>query len=150
MLLLQQDYLYLLDNVRFKALRFAKLNPTTPFDDLRVQSKKIAGAVDITEDWKTMCTDELGIPASEMESIEPSTAEIGYASFLNGQTIVDDWFSLYIITIPCIYVRGAPLSLACYFFFSLSFWMFPLRTLTGTPPPGLESNCKTARRGSTD
>jgi thiaminase len=38
-----------------------------------------------------------------MERIEPSAAEIGYASFLDGQTIIDDWLSLYIITIPCIY-----------------------------------------------
>ena len=98
--------MYLLDNARFKALRFAKLNPTTPFDDLRAQSQKIASAVGIAEDWKTMCVNELGIPASEMESIEPSAAEIGYASFLNGQTSIDDWFSLYIITVPCIYVMS--------------------------------------------
>ncbi|KAK0721930.1 hypothetical protein B0T26DRAFT_749398 [Lasiosphaeria miniovina] len=34
----RQDYLSLLDDVRFKALRFAKLSSTTPFSDLRAQS----------------------------------------------------------------------------------------------------------------
>ncbi|KAK0701094.1 hypothetical protein B0T26DRAFT_627874, partial [Lasiosphaeria miniovina] len=98
-----QDYLYLLDNVRFKALRFAKLGSRTAFSDLRAQSQKISSAVDYAEEWKKICVNDLGISATAIEDIEPSAAEIGYSSFLESQTMIDDWFSLYIITIPCVY-----------------------------------------------
>ncbi|KAK4220656.1 hypothetical protein QBC38DRAFT_172356 [Podospora fimiseda] len=99
----KQDYLYLIENVRFKALRFAKLKSTAQLEEWRAQSQRITSAVNIVEDWRKTCIEDLKIPASEMKNIEPSAAQIGYASFLNGQTILDDWFSLYITTIPCIY-----------------------------------------------
>ncbi len=104
--MIQQDYLYLLDSVKFKALRFAKLNSCTPVSEILDQSTKITSAVTYAEEWKKICTDQLGIPKAEMENIESSAAEIGYASFLQSRVFLDDWFSLYIITIPCVYVRN--------------------------------------------
>ncbi|KAK0727625.1 hypothetical protein B0T26DRAFT_868878 [Lasiosphaeria miniovina] len=102
----KQDYLYLLDDVKFKALRFSKLNSRTSFSFLQVQADKIASAVKYAGEWKQTCIDDLGIPPAAMGDIEPSAAEIGYASFLRSETALDDYLSLYIITIPCVYGWG--------------------------------------------
>ncbi|KAI1172042.1 hypothetical protein F4777DRAFT_23510 [Nemania sp. FL0916] len=38
-----------------------------------------------------------------MDNIQPSVAELAYSGFLQNQTSLDDWFSLYVIMIPCVY-----------------------------------------------
>ena len=97
--------MYLLDDVKFTALRFAKSDFRADIEEMRRQSQKIATAIDYADEWKTTCIEQLEISESEMDRVESNEAEIGYAGFLQNQTSLDDWFSLYVITIPCIYVR---------------------------------------------
>ncbi|KAI1119480.1 hypothetical protein F5Y14DRAFT_457747 [Nemania sp. NC0429] len=96
----KQDYLYLLDSIRFKALRFAKCNFRGDLNDMKTESDKIARAVGYAQDWKQTCISKLRIPESEMDNIQPSVAEMAYSGFLQNQTSQDDWFSLYVIMIP--------------------------------------------------
>jgi len=100
----QQDYLYLLDNVRFKALRFAKSSFRTDLLEMITESEKITRAVRYAEEWRRKCTTQLHIPESEMNSAQSNIAQTAYAEYLQNQTFLDDWFSLYVLTIPCIYV----------------------------------------------
>ena len=95
--------MYLVDIVRFKALRFAKADFIS-LDDMLNESQKIARAVEFAKNWKKTCIEELGIP-HDIETTERSVAEMAYAGFLQNETTLEDWLSLYVILIPCYYVR---------------------------------------------
>lgn len=99
----KQDFLCLLDTIRFKALRFSKSNFRGYLGVMRTEAKKISSAVDYADQWRNKCINELGILGSEVDETDSNVAEIAYAGFLQNQTSLDDWFSLYVITAPCLY-----------------------------------------------
>jgi thiaminase len=116
----QQDYLYLIDSIKFKALRFAKGNFRFGLDQMDQESLKINTAVGYAREWREICINKLDIPAIEMNSNElhSNISELAYAAFLQNQTSIDDWFSLYVVWIPCVYV-GPPRSIwgVVFYFF---------------------------------
>ncbi|KAK4159875.1 hypothetical protein QBC43DRAFT_360863 [Cladorrhinum sp. PSN259] len=68
----KQDCLYLLDDVRFEALRFAQLSLMNQFNGLRTQSQKISDAIDYAGEWKKTCINHLNISVEgELNSPPP-------------------------------------------------------------------------------
>ncbi|KAH7869743.1 uncharacterized protein C8R40DRAFT_1259009 [Lentinula edodes] len=96
-----QDYFYLLDSVKFKALRLA----TLPYDDFDVEklqdeANSVARYPGYAEDWFKTCVGELGLSMDDFR-VERSIAEIAYSQYLMHNAQGDDWCNLHVILIAC-------------------------------------------------
>ncbi|KAI4184205.1 MAG: hypothetical protein L6R41_004906 [Letrouitia leprolyta] len=117
----RQDYYYLINLIRFRAARLAKFRVDANFWDLETEVAKISKASTYAKDFCQNCLgfqkttegkwerDKLLLPlAWNKEDLDtpngPSVAVLGYNSFLQDRVSLDDWFTLYIATVPCIYV----------------------------------------------
>ncbi|KAJ4487544.1 heme oxygenase-like protein [Lentinula aciculospora] len=96
-----QDYFYLLDSVKFMALRLAKV----PFDDFDVEklqdeADSVAKYPGYANDWFKTCVGELGLSADDFR-VERTIAEIAYSQYLMHNAQADDWYNLHVILIGC-------------------------------------------------
>ncbi|KAJ8078998.1 hypothetical protein PM082_013285 [Marasmius tenuissimus] len=122
-----QDYFYLVDSIKFYALRLTKVG--TDLDDIKAQELKIRRCVEYAEEWKKICIDreQLGIEESRLaktkaktpnntdsraeqqgadESPAPterSIAELAYSNYLQNHTSSESFFNLHVVTAACIY-----------------------------------------------
>ncbi|KAK7454097.1 hypothetical protein VKT23_011608 [Stygiomarasmius scandens] len=96
-----QDYFYLLDSVRFKALRFA----TLPYDDfdldkLDQEIKSVTNSTGYARDWFITCVEQLGVSEEDFR-VERSIAELAYSQYLQNNAQGDDWYNLHVVLIGC-------------------------------------------------
>ena len=123
-----QDYLYLLDYIKFKALRLVSI-PQTDLTALREEARSIGNQFENNVDWwmnaniVPLATELFKDLANlqEKERIEKvrtdvlatdrSVAELAYANFLQNNASHDDWFNMHVIMIACTYVRIKSLGL---------------------------------------
>ncbi|KAI9687034.1 MAG: hypothetical protein M1822_002444 [Bathelium mastoideum] len=111
-----QDFFYLIDYVKFKALRLASI-PQTDLDDLEKEAKSLgtqfSGSIDPSlESTIKPLMEDLGIGVksipdkkirSEVLKTNRSVAELAYANFLQNNANHTDWFNLHVIMIACSY-----------------------------------------------
>ena len=100
---LQQDYFYLVDYVKFKALRLTTI-PQNDIDTLGIEAKSVASSFGYVLDWLKVCKESLGIKQDRIDDEERSVAELAYANYLQNNAGIDDWFNLHVIMIACTYV----------------------------------------------
>lgn len=98
----QQDYFYLIDYVKFKALRLVSI-PTSDLDALKSEVQSVGNSYGYAKEWHDTCVSTLGIPESRFTD-ERSVAELAYANFLQNNARLEDWFNLHVIMIACDYV----------------------------------------------
>ncbi|KAI0776846.1 heme oxygenase-like protein [Trametes elegans] len=107
-----QDYFYLIDYVKFKALRLVSVPnpvPNIPASDkdprpaLDTETSSVGRSYGYAVDWLKKCRDGLGIPVATVAQTERSIAELAYGNFLQSNALTDDWFNAHIIVIACVY-----------------------------------------------
>ncbi|KAI0653726.1 hypothetical protein C8Q70DRAFT_1059043 [Cubamyces menziesii] len=97
-----QDYFYLVDYVKFKALRLATVLQYD-LNALKTELQSVSHTYGDAEGWKKTCIDDLGIDSAVFNTAERSVAELAYANFLQNNCRMEDWFNLHVIVIACIY-----------------------------------------------
>ncbi|KAI0772498.1 hypothetical protein BD413DRAFT_492564 [Trametes elegans] len=107
-----QDYFYLIDYVKFKALRLVSVPnpvPNIPASDkdprpaLDTETSSVGRSYGYAVEWLKKCRDGLGIPVATVAQTERSVAELAYGNFLQSNALTDDWFNAHIIVIACVY-----------------------------------------------
>ncbi|KAI0772500.1 hypothetical protein BD413DRAFT_44811 [Trametes elegans] len=97
-----QDYFYLIDYVKFKALRLATV-PSTDLSTLESETPSVGRSYEWVVDWLQTCTEDLGIDPDVIATTERAIAELAYSNFLQNNTRTEDWFDLHVIVIPCVF-----------------------------------------------
>ena len=118
----QQDYYYLLNLVRFRAGRLTKFRGDASLWNLKSEIAKIDSAYKFAVTFRQQCLGKVLIPDTDEYRDEkllndlkidekdlsdpngPGVAVLGYNSFLQDRVALEEWVTLYIATIPCIYV----------------------------------------------
>lgn len=97
-----QDYFYLVDYIRFKALR---LNTVLEDDweNLQKEANSLADSVKWVNNWRDTLITKLKLPAAQIDQAERSIGEMAYANVLQRRASIDDWFDLHVIMIPCVW-----------------------------------------------
>ncbi|MCJ1452014.1 hypothetical protein MMC28_002354 [Mycoblastus sanguinarius] len=96
-----QDYFYLVDYVKFKALRLTTI-PQSEFDILVAEAESVGRMPAYMSSWMDMCK-RIGLTPDRIQSTERSVAELAYANYLQINASRDNWFSLHVIMIACAY-----------------------------------------------
>ncbi|KAL1627136.1 hypothetical protein SLS56_006559 [Neofusicoccum ribis] len=103
----QQDYYYLVDYVQYKALRMTTFSETFPTQLLSVlgeETESIQG--DIEYAWSTRndtLATSLSVPLNVVDSGKRAVAQLAYSDWLQ-KNLDLGWFTLHVMSIPCIYV----------------------------------------------
>ena len=105
LIVVQQDYFYLIDLVKFMALRLATV-PQYDLDTLNTELDSVSKSFSWVTDWAKTCVTDLHIDPNQLVNTERSIAEMAYAGVLQNNTRVEDWFNLHVIMIGCIYVSS--------------------------------------------
>ncbi|KAI9723054.1 MAG: hypothetical protein M1812_001503 [Candelaria pacifica] len=110
---MRQDYFYLVDYVKFKALRLTTI-PPGDFETLSSEAQGVGKSTGYVTDWMTTCVTQLGVNPQRFTTEERSVAELAYANYLQNNAKADDWFNLHVIMVACTYVcpRSDPESAA--------------------------------------
>ncbi|KAF4627523.1 hypothetical protein G7Y89_g10631 [Cudoniella acicularis] len=119
-----QDYFYLEDYVKFKALR---LN-TLPVGDLRTVQSEAASiyddansAISFAESYVT----ELQGKATDLAEGNREVPELAYSNLLQSSATKEDWFNLHVIEIPCVYETA-------FLDANVAEWQSEIDTINGT------------------
>ncbi|KAL9102189.1 MAG: hypothetical protein Q9163_002637 [Psora crenata] len=96
-----QDYFYLVDYFKFKALRLTTI-PQADFDTLTAEAQSIGRLPDYVAEWMESCK-QIGVTPEQIQSQERSVAELAYANYLQINASRDDWFNSHVIMIACAY-----------------------------------------------
>ena len=121
-----QDYFYLVDFIKFKALRLVSI-PQTDMEALRAEVGSIGNQFqNYVDKWfngtivplKKQVQPELANllgeqlvakVQEEIQGTDRSVAELAYANFLQNNANHDDWFNTHVIMIACTYVSDLDL-----------------------------------------
>ncbi|KAL0564920.1 hypothetical protein V5O48_017116 [Marasmius crinis-equi] len=96
-----QDYFYLVDWVRFRALRLATM-PCDAYDlnQLNEELKSVGKSTNYARDWFVTCVEKLGVSEDDFQ-VERTVAEVAYSQYLQNNAHGDTWYNLHIILIGC-------------------------------------------------
>ena len=108
----KQDYFYLIDWVKFRALRLTTIRQSD-LDTLESEVASVGRSYGYAEDWYKTCIETLNIDPSRFED-DRSIAELAYANFLQNNTRTEDWFNLHVIMIACYWVSTGEMSSTCH------------------------------------
>jgi thiaminase len=100
-----QDYFYLIDYVKFKALRLTTI-PVSDFNTLSEEATSTGKSWTYAAEWADTCVNMLGISPSRLQQTDRSVAELAYANYLQNNSLINDWFKLHVIMIACVYGWG--------------------------------------------
>ncbi|KAJ1326188.1 TENA/THI-4/PQQC family [Microdochium nivale] len=96
-----QDYFYLIDFVRFMALRLNTI-PADDWDTLERGAQGLQDAVQWVNDWHQSLTDELQLRDEAIRTATRAAEEVAYWDFLESHAYEDNWFDLHVVEVPCI------------------------------------------------
>ncbi|KAK2739838.1 hypothetical protein CKAH01_18638 [Colletotrichum kahawae] len=97
-----QDYFYLVDYLRFEALRLNAI-PEDDWDSVAKEAASLSSNIQEVDDWRDTLIEELKVTPEVLGNAERSVAELAYANVLQKHASIDNWFDLHVIMIPCVY-----------------------------------------------